>query len=196
MKSRYRLIALSIALFFPTLALAQQTITCGSGPHGRRNYCAADTRGGVVIVQKRSPRDCTQGRQWGFDAGGIWVEGGCVADFEVRPYRGGAWWWDSGRGHRPSPWQGVGACFYTDPGYGGRYFCMGRGENIDQLPPGFNDQISSIQLVRANDVLIFTKDNFGGYSGRISEDVRRLKGYRIPGTDESWNDRISSIRVE
>ncbi|HXX46455.1 MAG TPA: DUF3011 domain-containing protein [Candidatus Acidoferrales bacterium] len=196
MNVRNLLIMLLAAMLFPAMASAQQRLTCTSGPHGQRTYCAADTRGGVALVRVRSHRPCREGVSWGFDAQGIWVEGGCDADFEVRPYAGGPWWWYSGKGHRPEAWQGTGACFFTDSGYGGRYFCMSRGEAIRHMPPGFDNRISSIQLVRANSVLIFSKDDFGGYSGRISEDVPMLKNWRIPGTDKSWNNRISSIRVE
>lgn len=139
---------------------------------------------------------CRQGIEWGFDANGIWVEGGCAGDFVVRPYRGGPWWWDSGKGHHPQPWRGTGACFYRNVGFDGPYFCLGRGERVDSLPPGFDNAITSIQVLRANGVWIFSKPGFGGYSGRIANDVPNLKNYRIPGTGNTWNNRISSIRVD
>jgi hypothetical protein len=197
MKSHIRWIALACILLFPGLAMAQSSITCASAPGGGRTYCAADTRGGVTLVAPRGPRvPCNQGVQWGFDAQGIWVQGGCAADFRVQQYRGGPWWWDSGPGNRPAPWKGTGACFYRNVGFDGPYFCMSRGEKIDRLPPGFNDAISSIQVVRARSVSIFSKNGFQGYAGRISDDVANLKQWRIPGTSKSWNNRVSSLRVD
>jgi hypothetical protein len=197
MKLRIWLPVLFALLFFPSLSSAQQKMTCASGPGGHRVYCAADTRGGVVLVRPRAAGlPCRQGVQWGFDASGIWVEGGCAADFEVHEYRGGPWWWDSGKGHRPEAWRGVGACFYRNVGFDGPYFCLGRGERITRLPSGFNDAISSIQLLRAGKVDIFGMDNFTGRSARVRDNVPNLKQWRIPNTDKSWNNRISSIRVD
>lgn len=196
MPSRIRLIVLLAALFLPAATYAQQRITCASGPDGRRVYCSADTRGGVTLVRPRGPARCRQGQEWGFDASGIWVERGCAAEFEVRPYRGGAWWWDSGKGHRPEAWHGTGACFYRDAGFQGAYFCLQRGESVDRLPPGFNDAITSIQVVRARNVWVFSKAGFAGYSGQLSDDVPNLRQWRLPGSSHTWNNRISSIRVE
>lgn len=197
MTLQVRLMILFSLLLIPSVSFAQQSVTCASGPGGHRVYCAADTRGGVVLVRPRAPgMHCRQGVQWGFDASGIWVEGGCAAEFQVHEYRGGPWWWDSGHGHRPEPWRGQGACFYRNVGYGGPYFCLARGERINHMPSGFDNAISSIQVMRANSVMIFSKDNFGGYGGRIRDDVPNLKNWRIPETNKSWNNRLSSIRVD
>jgi hypothetical protein len=48
-----------------------------------RHYCQADTRGGVQLIKQRSDSSCRQGRSWGFDRRGIWVDHGCRADFQV-----------------------------------------------------------------------------------------------------------------
>ncbi|MEO6965944.1 MAG: DUF3011 domain-containing protein, partial [Acidobacteriaceae bacterium] len=42
-------------------------------------------------TNQRSGSPCIQGRTWGFDRRGIWVDRGCRADFVVRPtgYRPG-----------------------------------------------------------------------------------------------------------
>lgn len=193
----FRLMLLSAFFFLPSVSFAQQSVTCASGSGGHRVYCAADTRGGVVLVRPRAPGlRCRQGIEWGFDASGVWVEHGCAAEFQVNPYQGGPWWWDSGRGHHPEPWRGVGACFYRNVGYDGPYFCLSRGERIDRMPVGFDNAISSIQVVRAEHVVIFSKDNFGGYGGAVHENVPNLKHWRIRETNKSWNDRISSIRVD
>ena len=61
---------------------ADQFINCSS-EDGHRHYCAADTRGRVQMVKQRSGSECRQGYSWGFDRGGIWVDHGCRADFQV-----------------------------------------------------------------------------------------------------------------
>jgi Protein of unknown function (DUF3011) len=63
-----------------------QTITCSSN-NGRRNYCDARTRGGVLMLRQISGALCQQGYSWGYDDRGIWVDRGCRADFQVgRPH--------------------------------------------------------------------------------------------------------------
>ncbi len=42
--------------------------------------CPANTSGGVRITRVLGG-DCQQGRTWGWDRGGIWVNGGCRAEF-------------------------------------------------------------------------------------------------------------------
>ncbi len=58
-------------------------VVCESGD-GRRTQCAADTTAGVRINRQLSDTACGFGRQWGFDAQGVWVSGGCRAEFAVR----------------------------------------------------------------------------------------------------------------
>jgi hypothetical protein len=93
------------------------SVTCESNKN-RRSYCPADTRGGVTLRRQLSQAQCVQGRTWGFDARGIWVEGGCRAEFQVNAYNGTPNWGNPGNGHRP-PMPGgpnwgnnAGACFY------------------------------------------------------------------------------------
>ena len=54
----------------------------------RRTYCRADTRGGVRIARQISQRSCIQGRNWSYDSRGIWVSGGCRADFAISSRHG------------------------------------------------------------------------------------------------------------
>src|SRR6201992_2635585 len=65
-------------------------ISCSSD-NMRRNYCAADVRGGVQLIKQRSDAPCIFNRTWGFINGrGIWVDRGCRADFSIpRPHWGG-----------------------------------------------------------------------------------------------------------
>jgi hypothetical protein len=60
-----------------------QVTTCSSDDGGR-HYCEVDTRAGVQLVRQRSGSRCVQGETWGFDGRGIWVDGGCRADFALQ----------------------------------------------------------------------------------------------------------------
>lgn len=61
---------------------ADQMVYCASDDM-HRNYCQADTRGGVQLMKQRSDSSCRQGYSWGYDRRGIWVDHGCRADFRV-----------------------------------------------------------------------------------------------------------------
>ncbi|HEX4169833.1 MAG TPA: DUF3011 domain-containing protein [Bryobacteraceae bacterium] len=62
--------------------LRPQIIACSSVA-GRRTYCRADVSRGIRLVKQRGGPACVQGRTWGFDNRGIWVDRGCQADFAV-----------------------------------------------------------------------------------------------------------------
>lgn len=81
---------------------AQQRVSCNSNDM-RRNWCNVDTRGGVRLYKQKSDSPCIQGRTWGYNRNGIWVDRGCRAEFEV----GGGYGGDYGGG-------------YYGGGYGGR----------------------------------------------------------------------------
>jgi hypothetical protein len=82
----------------------------------------------------------------------------------------------------------AGACFYQDSNFRGMYFCVRQGDNLDRVPGGINDKISSIRLIGNIDVVVFRDARFRGQSARFSTDVRNLQR-------EGWNDLISSMRV-
>jgi len=176
-------------------------VTCES-KHNRRNYCAADTRGGVTLNRQLSSAQCVQGRTWGFDARGIWVEGNCRGEFQVNAYNGIPNWGNPGYGHRP-PMPGgpnggrnAGACFYKDINYSGEYFCMRRGESYPNLPPGYNDRISSIKVMHGSEITLYNDSNFGGRRGITRRDIPNLKGWRTADDPtRTWNDRVSAIQV-
>jgi hypothetical protein len=58
------------------------TVVCES-QNNRRNRCATDTSFGVQITRQLSNGSCVQGRDWGYDTSGIWVDHGCRAEFGV-----------------------------------------------------------------------------------------------------------------
>ncbi len=74
------------------------TVRCESND-GRTRYCDANARGGVRLARQLSRTDCIQGRNWGYDNRGIWVTGGCRAEFVT----------GTGGGYSPG---------YGNPGYG------------------------------------------------------------------------------
>jgi Protein of unknown function (DUF3011)/DnaJ-like protein C11, C-terminal len=53
-----------------------------TGGYGRK-YCPANTRGGVRLSRRFGDAECVQGSSWGYDAGGVWVDNGCRAEFEM-----------------------------------------------------------------------------------------------------------------
>ena len=60
-----------------------QTLRCES-TDGRRNVCRFNTRGQVTLRRQLSKTDCVEGRTWGRSgSGGVWVSGGCRAEFEI-----------------------------------------------------------------------------------------------------------------
>ncbi len=79
----FAIFCLGLLAFANLPARAQTVITCSS-ENGRRNYCSADTRGGVTLSRQRSGSSCREGYSWGYDARGIWVDRGCRADFLIR----------------------------------------------------------------------------------------------------------------
>jgi Protein of unknown function (DUF3011) len=66
----------------------QDRVSCSSNDN-RRNWCNVDTRGGVRLYKQKSDSPCIQGRTWGYNRNGIWVDRGCRAEFEVGRYGGG-----------------------------------------------------------------------------------------------------------
>lgn len=51
---------------------------------GERNFCPANTEGGVRLRHSYGEVPCVRGRTWDFDRRGVWVSDGCRGDFEVR----------------------------------------------------------------------------------------------------------------
>lgn len=61
---------------------APPAITRCESIDGAPRHCPADTRGGVRLVRQLSRAECIEGRTWGSDPRGIWVEEGCRAEFQ------------------------------------------------------------------------------------------------------------------
>jgi len=67
-----------------------QSIRCESDD-GRYRQCSADVRGGVRLLRQLSDARCIEGRTWGVNRAGVWVDEGCRAEFETG-YRGNNGW--------------------------------------------------------------------------------------------------------
>ena len=70
------------AVTMTSAAPAPATLICES-IDGKRANCAVDTSMGVRLYRQMSDSDCLLNSTWGFDANGIWVSGGCRAEFAV-----------------------------------------------------------------------------------------------------------------
>lgn len=57
-------------------------VTCSS-QNNQYVYCAIRIRDDVRLHRQLSSASCRLGRSWGYDAGGIWVDNGCRAEFVV-----------------------------------------------------------------------------------------------------------------
>jgi len=60
----------------------RRIIECSS-TNGDRNFCDADTRGGVRLERQTSYAGCQEGYSWGYTPRGIWVDRGCSGEFAV-----------------------------------------------------------------------------------------------------------------
>jgi len=62
----------------------REVVTCSS-TRGRRAYCGSNVAGAQVrMLRQMGNQACIQGQTWGSDNGGIWVDRGCSAQFEIR----------------------------------------------------------------------------------------------------------------
>jgi hypothetical protein len=66
----------------PSSGSSTHRVTCESSDN-RREFCRTNTSGGVRLADRLSKSGCEQGRDWGWDRDGIWVDNGCRAVFEV-----------------------------------------------------------------------------------------------------------------
>jgi Protein of unknown function (DUF3011) len=69
-----------------------QNFNCES-QNQRTVYCRVDRGRDVRFLRQNSRAACIEGQTWGWDRGGVWVSGGCRAEFAVGQRRDG---WGSG----------------------------------------------------------------------------------------------------
>jgi hypothetical protein len=186
----------------------QQTeVKCESND-GHRRYCDVSENSQVTLLRQISGSPCDEGRGWGVDQRGLWVDHGCRAIFGVRAgWRGDrpGWdWWDANPNDTWPPqgeWRGGnwgrgGACFYTDRDFHGKYVCLRRGENRESLGR-LGDDISSVRVFGGARVIVFDDREFRGARDEIYQDVPDLRRFTASQKPEhTWNNRISSIRIQ
>jgi hypothetical protein len=84
-----RIAAATAALVSMTApAMADYLVKCGSGGY-RYTYCPVDIPYGVELAEQESTTPCTQNSTWGYDAGGLWTDGGCRGIFRILEGRRG-----------------------------------------------------------------------------------------------------------
>ena len=64
----------------PTQVTVSSVVTCVS-TGDQRQHCPANTSAGVVMLRQSSETNCLLGRNWGYDAQGVWVSEGCGGEF-------------------------------------------------------------------------------------------------------------------
>jgi len=90
--------------------------------------------------------------------------------------------------------EGDGVCFYREPGYRGRSFCVRAGEEVRRLPDPLIERFASVKFFgRARGVEVFGEEEFGGRRARIEHDQPDLAGFRNDRGEDMR--RIISIRV-
>lgn len=85
------------------------------------------------------------------------------------------------------------ATFYDDIEYGGASFISG--SDMAFAGEAWDDRISSISVPPGMTVTIYEHANFGGQSLVVTEEMADLRLVALPGSEGTWNDALSSIRV-
>ena len=78
---------------------SSQPFRCESDDQ-RSRHCAGNAPGRVMLVRQLSDAACIEGRTWGQDRNGVWVDAGCRGEFRVVD-QGSNWnrWRGNRRGH-------------------------------------------------------------------------------------------------
>lgn len=109
------------------------SLTCESSTRGRR-YCAVNLRDyEVTLVRRFGSGECDEGRGWGHDQRGVWVDGGCRAEFSIVGAANHDWSQRYGR-------DSVVRCESIDER---RAFCPAEGRHVEMIA-----QISNAACVR------------------------------------------------
>ena len=100
MRRHLFLIAAALATFAASLATAhsnpgmpddryaQTRIVRCQSPQGRRTFCPVPNVAQARVSRQLSRSGCIRGRTWNYSNRGLWVSGGCRADFAVTLARG------------------------------------------------------------------------------------------------------------
>jgi hypothetical protein len=63
-----------------TQVTVSSVVTCVS-TGDQRQHCPANISAGIVMLRQSSETSCLLGRNWGYDAQGVWVSEGCGGEF-------------------------------------------------------------------------------------------------------------------
>ena len=187
---------------------AQQSIKCESN-NGKRNYCGRYAPNQVRFDRQISGSPCEEGRTWGVDQGGLWVDRGCRAYFVIRggPSYGpppGAGYPGNGGGYPGGGYPGGGGWHHPGPNDGwpppenwnGGHWKQGgacfykdtnfRGDyfclrrgETRDALSGMGDKISSIRAFGGASAIIFDDRNFTGARARIDGNAPDLRGLPV-----------------
>jgi fermentation-respiration switch protein FrsA (DUF1100 family) len=80
--STVRPVAVALAVLLAVPPAFARTVRCESW-NSRYTYCPVQTYGNVTLRHELSRFSCLNGRGWGYDRHGIWVDRGCRAEFAV-----------------------------------------------------------------------------------------------------------------
>jgi len=100
--------------------------------------------------------------------------------------------------------EGARVILYQHAGFRGDSLVLYPGDSIDNMAgrtfengAKLNDSISSIWVEGGAEVYAYENSRYRGEALRLTENVRDLSGRLVAGSvSVSWNDRISSIKVE
>lgn len=111
---------------------------------------------------------------------------------------------DRGRDRDYDDRRGPRVIVYQDADYRGDSRVFYPGDSIENLSGitfehggRINDRISSIRVEGGAEIYVYADPRFSGNVMRLTDDARDLTGRLLPGSvSTSWNDRITSLRVE
>ncbi len=111
---------------------------------------------------------------------------------------------DRDRGRDRDHERGPRVIVYEDADYRGDRLVLYPGDSLENLSGltfenggRLNDRISSIRVEGGAEIYVHADARFRGAVMRLTENARDLTGRLLPGSmSASWNDRISSLRVE
>lgn len=93
--------------------------------------------------------------------------------------------------------------FFENSDFRGASVTLYPGDSIENLANAtfenggkLNDRISSIKVEGGADVMIYSDAKYRGETLRVTRDMRNLAEAFLPNNSKTWNDQISSLRVE
>ena len=91
-----------------------------------------------------------------------------------------------------------GVCVYERANYQGREQCWRLGDEVNDVGrrAGLNNRISSVRVLGDAVAVFYQETGFRGATLVVDRDIPDLARVRVNGALRTWNDQISSVRVE